>query len=68
MYIDCTVDYPSDEKCAAVNFPLWEIFSRIYKKEKGKLPNPLLWSEAEVVQWLDCDSEVDIATDSAIMS
>lgn len=70
MYIEMYSDIPSNEKCAIVNNPLWKTFSVIFKKETGKLPNPLMWTEADVVQWLDQDCEVLVDTNDyrAIMS
>lgn len=58
---------PTNEPCAIVNFPLWEIFSEAYKAQTGKPANPLLWTEAEVSQWLDleCRAPVDYILDDA---
>lgn len=70
MYIEMYSDIPSNEKCAIINNPLWKTFSEIFKKETGKLPNPLMWTEAEVVQWLDQDYGVPVDANDyrAIMS
>ena len=58
---------PTNEPCAIVNFPLWEIFSQAFKAQTGKPANPLLWTEAEVSQWLDleCRVVVDYSLDDA---
>jgi hypothetical protein len=60
---------PTNEPCAIVNFPLWEIFTEAYKAQTGKPASPLLWTEAEVVQWLDleCQSPVDYSYDDATL-
>ena len=60
---------PTNEPCAIVNFPLWEIFAEAYKAQTGKPANPLLWSEAEVSQWLDleCHAPVDYIYDDVTL-
>lgn len=65
-----STELPTNELCAAVNFPLWEVFTEAYKAQTGKPANPLLWTEAEVSQWLDleCDRPVDAIDYRAIMS
>ena len=63
-------DLPTSEPCAIVNYPLWEVFCTEYKAQTGVPANPLLWTEAEVVQWLDleCQEPVDAIAYRAIMA
>lgn len=63
-------DLPTSEPCALVNLPLWEIFVDAYKSQAGVPPSAVLWTEADVVQWLDleCDPPVDEIDYRAIMS
>lgn len=60
---------PTDQPCAIVNFPLWEVFMEAFRAQTGKPANPLLWTEAEVVQWLDleCQTPVDTFYDDATL-
>ena len=60
---------PTDKPCAVVNFPLWQIFTEAFRAQTGKPANPLLWTEAEVVQWLDteCRVVVDYGYDDATL-
>lgn len=60
---------PTDQPCAIVNYPLWEVFCEAFRTQTGKPANPLLWTEAEVVQWLDleCRAPVDTFYDDATL-
>ena len=46
-------DIPSDTVCWKVNYPLWEAFSQLYQQKNHKNPNENIWSEIDVVFWLD---------------
>ena len=47
-------DIPSEQSCKEVNPKLFLLFQRVYLKQTHQLATPL-WSEAEVVQWLDTE-------------
>jgi hypothetical protein len=45
-------DIPSDQSCKTVNPTLFRFFQKTYFKHTKEIATPL-WTEAEVVQWLD---------------
>ena len=51
-----TSDTPSCEACNIENPQLYRIFQKQYLLQTGNITSPN-WSEAEVVQWLDLESE-----------
>jgi hypothetical protein len=50
-------DYPSEYPCHVVNMELWQEFVKIYVRTTGRAPISI-WTEAEVVQWLDTNTEL----------
>lgn len=63
---------PTDELCFDCNFPLWQVFTEAFLAQRGYPPSPNLWTEANVVQWLDLEyqevSQVDICYPDAILN
>ena len=49
-------DIPSDRSCKEVNPRLFLLFQKAYLKQTHQLATPL-WTEAEVVQWLDTEMD-----------
>jgi len=49
-------DIPSDQSCKEVDTQLFLYFQRAYLKQTHQLATPI-WTEAEVVQWLDTEMD-----------
>lgn len=49
-------DFPSEYPCHVVNQELWQSFVKLYQHTTGRTPVSV-WSETEVVQWLDTNTE-----------
>lgn len=47
---------PSDQSCMTANLELFKLFSKLYIKQTKSVATSI-WSEAEVVQWLDLELE-----------
>lgn len=64
-------DLPTDEPCFDCNLPLWLVFEEAFQSVRGYPPSRNMWTEAEVVQWLDLEfqefSPVDICYPEAIL-
>jgi len=49
-------DIPSNQSCKEANPRLFFYFQRVYLKQTRQLATPI-WTEAEVVQWLDTEMD-----------
>lgn len=62
---------PTGELCFDCNLPLWQVFAEAFQSQRGYSPSPNMWTEAEVVQWLDLEfqglSPVDVCYPDAML-